>query len=91
MSFLKSNKALNTIASRLKKTTRYGDIADDAIRVGKNNPVNLSSTKKTAYAPGQSPGHKKYLEQWGEMPKETRASSGVSRATRRGRVDKYTE
>jgi hypothetical protein len=85
MSFSKLTKPLNKVRSTIK----YGDIGGDAMRVGKGKPVNLSSTRRTAYGPGQSPGHKAYMSQWGEMPKETRR--GVQRVDSRGRIDDYTE
>ena len=64
-------------------------MSKDSYYVGEG-AVNLSSARKTAYAPGQSPGMKKYLEQWGPMPKEPR-SKGIKRVDRKGILDLYTD
>ena len=84
---IRSNKAVNAIASTMKRKSRR--MSKDSFYVGEGS-VNLSSTRRTAHAPGQSAAHKKYLEQWGPMPKSS-GSRGVKRVDRKGILDLYDE
>lgn len=83
-------KAINPLRSTLKAGKGI-KLVDDGIRESTGRVIgDLGLARgKTDYGKFASPGHKKYLESLGPMPKDS--ARGVKRVNSSGKIDDYTD